>query len=56
MLIVWLIGVLITGVIALILVYIGNKILNKMKIDNVNSEMEMKLKKESMNPKEKMNE
>lgn len=52
MIVVFLIGVFIAAAIGLILVYVGNKVLNKMKIDDANSEMEMKLKKEIMDLKE----
>ena len=51
--VVFLIGVFIAAFIGLLLVYIGNKVLNEMKMDDMNSEMEMKIKKEMTNFKEK---
>lgn len=53
MIVVFLIGVFIAAFIALLLIYVGNKVLNKMKMDDMNSEMEMKIKKEMTNFKEK---
>ena len=52
MFVVFLIGVFIAGFIGLLLVYIGNRVFNK-KMDDMNSEMEMKIKKEVTNFKEK---
>ena len=51
--VVFLIGVFIAAFIGLLLVYIGNRVFNKMKMDDMNSEMEMKIKKEVTNFKEK---
>ena len=53
MFVVFLIGVFIAGFIGLLLVYIGNRVFNKMKMDDMSSEMEMKIKKEVTNFKEK---
>ena len=52
MFVVFLIGVFIAAFIGLLLVYIGNRVFNKMKMDDMNSEMEMKIKKEVTNFKE----
>lgn len=52
MFVVFLIGVFIAAFIGLLLVYIGNRVFNKMKVDDMNSEMEMKIKKEVTNFKE----
>ena len=51
--VVFLIGVFIAAFIGLLLIYIGNRVFNKMKMDDMNSEMEMKIKKEVTNFKEK---
>ena len=53
MFVVFLIGVFIAAFIGLLLAYIGNKVLNEMLMDDMNSEMEMKIKKEMTNFKEK---
>ena len=53
MFVVFLIGVFIAAFIGLFLVYIRNRVFNKMKMDDMNSEMEMKIKKEVTNFKEK---
>lgn len=52
MFVVFLIGVFIAAFIGLLLIYIGNRVFNKMKMDDMNSEMEMKIKKEVTNFKE----